>query len=105
MEDDFFATSTSERFSSALNVRDPDTPESIFARNEDRSTVRAAISGLTPAHRELIRLRYDEELTIAEIAQRQGVTEIAVHQMHKRAIGRIKSSLGLMGLTGLKDAF
>jgi RNA polymerase sigma factor (sigma-70 family) len=83
----------------AFDVADPHTPETIRAQAETAELIAAAVSGLSERHAELLHLRYERDFTFVEIALAFDVTEPAVHQMHDRAIARVKQSLELMGVT------
>lgn len=95
---DFSATHETLRGSSALDIADPNTPESIAVSSETASLLSGCVGGLTERHRELIELRYEQDLTLAEIAKVFGVSVAAVHQMHAVALDRLRTSLSLMGI-------
>lgn len=102
---DFPSTYAAECFQSALDVRDPDTPATLYAAAEIAGVVRAAMGGMMPRHAELLSLRYERDLTLGEIAALWGVSEPAVHAMERRALARMKLSLELMGVNSVGDFF
>jgi RNA polymerase sigma factor (sigma-70 family) len=98
---DFPATYETVRGSSALDVADPNTPESIAVSNETAAVLEACVGGLIDRHQDLIALRYEHDMSLAQIAQVFGVSVSAVHQMHAVALDRLKTSLSLMGIERL----
>lgn len=50
---------------------------------------------LAPPERELVRLKYDEDLTFAEIGERLDMTECAVRVWHHRVVGRLRQEYGI----------
>lgn len=50
---------------------------------------------LTAPERDLIRLKYDEDLTFAEIGERLEMTECAVRVWHHRVVGRLRQQYGV----------
>jgi RNA polymerase sigma-70 factor, ECF subfamily len=62
-------------------------------REEERERVRAAVDTLAPSDREILDLRYVEDLSFAEIASRIQVGLSAVKMRHVRAIERFRSAL------------
>lgn len=63
---------------------------------QERETVRqlsAAVSQLTDRDREVIRLYYVENRTLAEIGRILGVTESRVCQLHSRLVSRLRGRL------------
>jgi RNA polymerase sigma-70 factor (ECF subfamily) len=63
----------------------------------DKLFVAELLAQLSPAERELLRLRYEEGLTCAEIGERIGGKENAVRVRVFRLIGRLKRSCGQTG--------
>lgn len=70
----------------------PDPVEGIAARQE-RERLRACLAGLPAEVRELLALRFGEELRHAEIALVMNLTEAAVRQRLSRAIRELRSQL------------
>ena len=60
---------------------------------ELRDRVRAALEALEPNDREVLVLRYLEQLTSKEIAAVLGISEAAVKTRHRRALERLRRSL------------
>jgi RNA polymerase sigma-70 factor (ECF subfamily) len=62
-------------------------------RAELRGRVRAALAHLEPRDREVLVLRYLEQLSNGEIAEVLGITEGAVKVRHFRALQRMRDRL------------
>ena len=73
-----------------LLVRDTHSPRSKVARREYVDLVREAMERLEPHHREIVRLRFVDQLRHAEIAVRTGRTEDAVKMICFRAIRHLR---------------
>ncbi len=69
------------------------TPGHDLVREERRQRVRDALERLTPPDREVLVMRYLEDLTFPEIAAILGVGESAAKMRHLRAIERIRTVL------------
>jgi len=69
------------------------TAESRMIRDETHRQVREAVAGLPPRYREVVVLRYLEELPIAEVAEALGVKRGTVEVRLHRARGRLKGKL------------
>jgi len=70
-----------------------DDPERVLERREDAAAVRAAMARLDPRDREMLALRYLEDLKLSEIASRLdaplGTVKVRLH----RALGRLRREL------------
>ncbi len=80
----------------ALSARLAYTTKSPAARlveDELRGRVQAAIEELPPKDREVLVLRYLEQLNTAEIASVLDITEAAVKTRHRRALERLRQQL------------
>ncbi len=64
-------------------------PMKRLLRDEARARVRATLERLAPAHREILTLRYLEQLGGAECAAVLGISHKAANQRHLRAIRRL----------------
>jgi RNA polymerase sigma-70 factor, ECF subfamily len=73
-----------------LVAGDP-TPGHALASEERRGQVHAALARLATADREVLVMRYLEDLTFPEIAAILGIAEGATKMRHLRAIERIRS--------------
>src|SRR4051812_18741520 len=69
------------------------TPGQDLVREERRQRVRDALERLTPPDREVLGMRYLEDLTFPEIAAILEVGESAAKMRHLRAIERIRTVL------------
>jgi RNA polymerase sigma-70 factor (ECF subfamily) len=69
------------------------TPGHAVVREERRQRVHTALERLTPPDREILVMRYLEDLTFPEIAAILDIGESAAKMRHLRAIERIRSVL------------
>jgi RNA polymerase sigma-70 factor (ECF subfamily) len=69
-------------------------PSARLRRQERRDRVRVALAALAERDREVLVLRYLEELSVGEIAAVLDLTEMAVYARHLRALKRLKDLLG-----------
>jgi len=65
-----------------------------FSQTHDRDVVASAISTLSPDQRVVVALRYFEDLTVADIAQRLGIPEGTVHSRIHYALKRLHAAIG-----------
>lgn len=70
------------------------TPSHDARGHELEDAIHAALSGLYPAYREALELRYLLGLSPAQVAARMGRTEEAVHKLCGRAIGALREAIG-----------
>jgi RNA polymerase sigma-70 factor (ECF subfamily) len=73
---------------------DGTSPSRRLLRREDRAQVRAALDRLDPRDREVLVMRYLEQLSMAEIAAALGLGVGAVKMRHLRALQRLRDALG-----------
>jgi RNA polymerase sigma-B factor len=64
--------------------------EEGFARAEERATLDRLMLAITPREREVLRLRFEEDLTQAEIGERIGVSQMQVSRLIRQAIARLR---------------
>jgi len=69
------------------------SPSGRLLAAELRERVRAALESLEPRDREVLVLRYLEQLTSKEIAAVIGISEAAVKTRHRRALERLRRRL------------
>jgi RNA polymerase sigma-B factor len=62
-----------------------------FALAEDRATIEHVMRVITPREREVLRLRFAEDLTQAEIGERIGLSQMQVSRIIRQALGRLRS--------------
>jgi len=65
-----------------------------FSRAEDAATVHRLLRLLTPREREVLRLRFEEDLTQQEIGDRIGVSQMHVSRLIRQAIARLGEAAG-----------
>ncbi len=70
------------------------TPSRRAARNEAAGAVLTGLARLRDDQRDVIRLRFLESLSVAEVASRLGKTEDAVHGLCRRGLIALRESLG-----------
>ena len=68
--------------------------ESGFALTEDRILVERLVAHLSPRDQEIVRLRFFEELTQAEIAERIGISQMHVSRLLRKAFGELAAMSG-----------
>lgn len=86
----------SEEDDAGLNLPAPDfeSPFLAAARSEDAKRIAAALGALEPIYREALLLRFQEELSLAEIAQVTGSPIPTVSSRIQRGLSMLETSLG-----------
>ena len=74
-----------------LFLSSADTEAEVFQR-EDLARLMGAMEALSPAQRELVRRVYFENEKISEIACKEGVSHVAIHDRLKRIYQKIKNN-------------
>ena len=99
---EFVETSGTEPVSDAYHNSQFIQPEDNIAQEELTQKLDEALKDLTEKEKQVILLYYYEEMTLKEIAAILSVTESRVSQLHTKAIGKMRKTLGdYMGiLTG-----
>jgi RNA polymerase sigma-B factor len=64
--------------------------EDGFAQAEHRATLDRLLSAVGPREREVLRLRFTEDLTQAEIGERIGVSQMQVSRLIRQAVARLR---------------
>jgi RNA polymerase sigma-B factor len=67
------------------------TSEEGFGLAEHRATLDRLLQAVTPREREVLRLRFEQDLTQAEIGERIGVSQMQVSRIIRQALGRLRS--------------
>jgi RNA polymerase sigma-B factor len=62
-----------------------------FTRAEQRAVLHALLRSLTPREREVVRLRFEEDLTQAAIGERIGVSQMQVSRVLRQALARLRA--------------
>jgi len=80
----------------ALDLPAPDFESPFFAaaRSEDAKRIAAALGALEPIYREALLLRFQEELSLAEIAQVAGAPISTVSSRIQRGLSMLQAALG-----------
>jgi RNA polymerase sigma-B factor len=66
------------------------TEEHGFELAEDRATIARLMRSLGPREREVLRLRFEEDLTQGEIGERIGVSQMQVSRIIRQSLGRLR---------------
>jgi RNA polymerase sigma-B factor len=66
------------------------TNEDGFGLAEDRATLAQLLRAVTPRDREVLRLRFEEDLTQAEIGELIGVSQMQVSRIIRQSLGRLR---------------
>jgi RNA polymerase sigma-B factor len=66
--------------------------EAGFALAENRATLERLLSTIGERDREVLRLRFEEDLTQAEIGERVGVSQMQVSRIIRQAIARLRAA-------------
>jgi RNA polymerase sigma-B factor len=74
--------------SDTLGAEDPE-----FRRLEDHDAVRHALSCLESRQRQIIRYRFFDELSQAEVARRLGISQMHVSRLERQALGHLRQLL------------
>jgi RNA polymerase sigma-70 factor (ECF subfamily) len=74
-------------------VNNESSPSRQVLKRELQRRVREALERLSPQHREILVLRYLEQLRVAEIAAVLGISQAAVKMRHVRALDRLRCLL------------
>jgi RNA polymerase sigma-B factor len=67
------------------------TVDDGFARAEQRALLHELMRSLTPREREVVRLRFEEDLTQADIGERIGVSQMQVSRVLRQALSRLRA--------------
>jgi RNA polymerase sigma-B factor len=63
-----------------------------FGLAEDRATLDRLLSTVSDREREVLRLRFEEDLTQAEIGERIGVSQMQVSRIIRQSLGRLRAA-------------
>jgi RNA polymerase sigma-B factor len=77
--------------------------ESGFERAEDRATLEPLLARISARERLVLRLRFTEGLTQAEIGSRIGVSQMQVSRLIRQALSRLRAGLEDEGAQSGKD--
>jgi RNA polymerase sigma-B factor len=68
------------------------TTEEGFDLAEQRATIERLMASVTPREREVLRLRFVEDLTQAEIGARIGVSQMQVSRLIRQSLARLRTA-------------
>ena len=66
--------------------------EAGFDRAEERATLARLLSSVTPREREVLRMRFEEDMTQAEIGTVIGVSQMQVSRVIRQALARLRAA-------------
>jgi RNA polymerase sigma-B factor len=66
--------------------------ETGFARAEERATLARLLATVTPREREVLRMRFEEDMTQAEIGAVIGVSQMQVSRVIRQALARLRAA-------------
>jgi RNA polymerase sigma-B factor len=69
------------------------TEDTGFKQVEDRVTLEVAVSGLSDRMRTILRMRFREELTQSQIAERIGCSQMQVSRVLSSALGELRETI------------
>jgi RNA polymerase sigma-B factor len=61
-----------------------------FSRAEERATLAALLAGVTPREREVLRMRFEEDMTQAQIGAVIGVSQMQVSRLIRQSLARLR---------------
>jgi RNA polymerase sigma-B factor len=64
--------------------------EAGYDRAEERATIAWLMRSISPREREVLRLRFEEDLTQAEIGEIIGVSQMQVSRLIRQAVARLR---------------
>ncbi len=64
-----------------------------FGRTDDRAALAPALAHLPAREREILRMRFEEELPQTQIAERVGLSQMHVSRLIRKALGTIRAEL------------
>jgi RNA polymerase sigma-B factor len=71
---------------------DPGALDDGYARAEDRATIVSVLGALEPQEREIVMLRFHDELTQREIGLRVGISQMGVSRVLRRSLERMRTA-------------
>jgi RNA polymerase sigma-70 factor, ECF subfamily len=77
----------------ALASEDQESPCGIAGTNEVGSLIRMALSRLPERDQQVLKLRFDEELSFSEVGKRLELSEDAARMLFMRAVNRLRREL------------
>jgi RNA polymerase sigma-B factor len=93
LERDLGRTPWVDDITTRVGATDEDVLEALHARVEQQAALDHLTTILTPRERRVIVLRFEHELTQAEIAQHVGVSQMQVSRILRRSLDRLRSYL------------
>jgi RNA polymerase sigma-B factor len=75
-----------------------------FEQAEDKTDVESLMAGLSARSREILRLRFAEDLTQAEVGVRVGISQMHVSRLERQAVARLREEAGLRSHHGARRA-
>ena len=69
---------------------DPGAVDDGFARAEERATIVTMLGALEPYEREIVMLRFHDELSQREIGRRVGLSQMSISRVLRRSLDRMR---------------
>ena len=83
-----------------VDERRDSSPSAVAEASADAEIVRAALAELPEPQREVVTLRYLQDMSYSEIAKQAGRSNDAVRQLHQRGMARLKRNLAPTDILG-----
>ncbi|GLY42962.1 hypothetical protein Amsp01_089850 [Amycolatopsis sp. NBRC 101858] len=78
----------------ALTIADQLTDDtSEYTKSDDRLMLKGALAELSPRDRDIVRMRFVDELTQSQIAERIGVSQMQVSRLLARALEQLRNHI------------
>lgn len=74
-------------------------PDAVFAHSQAREKLNRAMDTLPKRYQEVVKMYYDNDMTMKEIGTLLGVNESRVSQIHKAALAKMQVFLGGTGIS------
>jgi RNA polymerase sigma-B factor len=71
--------------------------DASYDRAEDRATIDRLMRSITPREREVLRLRFEQDMTQAEIGEVIGVSQMQVSRLIRQAVARLRLAAAQSG--------
>lgn len=76
-------------------------PDTVFAQSEAREKLNRAMNTLPKRYQEVVKMYYENDMTMKEIGGLLGVNESRVSQIHKAALAKMQVFLGGTGISSV----
>ena len=87
-----------EQLSPEIPATPANAPDRLFAKTELREKLNTAMETLPERYQQVVKMYYENDLSMKEIGTRLGVNESRVSQIHKSALKRMQAAFGTFGI-------